>query len=160
MCFKSPNNPGNRQVTANSLAERGTHLGYSTACLHRGSAQCSRFSGAMAMSSQKWVQNLLGSQAECIHTTLKGFVCVLITINTTFQLGQFTNHKNKVHIKAGSRRPSERAVSGSVRQSCALAQAVSVFSSSRGLKQAHWICHLQSFIQQSHLISQLSMPAT
>lgn len=64
LCFKSPNNPGNRQVPANSSVERGSGLGYSTGLAgrgasveeHHGSAPCSRFSGAMAISSQKWVK--------------------------------------------------------------------------------------------------------
>lgn len=42
----------------------------------------------------------------------------------------------------------------------AMVHAVNMFSSSRGLNQTHWIRHLQGFIQQSHLISQLSMPVT
>lgn len=64
-----------------------------------------------ADSQVPWPQSEMGARPtwhlSWVHPYRFESVCMCF--NTHFQLGQFTDQKNKVHIKAGSRHPSERA---------------------------------------------------
>lgn len=110
VCSKSPNNPGNRQVTANSLAERGADLGYSPTWLGGswGGGALWQCSVQQALSCYGHKQSEMGARPawhmSWVHPHLCKRVCKCFNTHKHhfFQLGQFTG-QNKVHLKAGSR---------------------------------------------------------